>query len=115
MIPAANLRSFRYSLRTLFVLITVFACWLGYELNWIRQRHAVLITGNWRAYETVHDPFEDTHGQTVRAPGLLWFFGEPGYASLMKLRAGPVANKEKAELDRVKVLFPEAHIALFSL
>ncbi len=28
----------RYSLRTLFIVLTVIGCWLGYELSWIRQR-----------------------------------------------------------------------------
>ena len=26
----------------MFVVVTAFACWLGYSLNWIRQRHAYL-------------------------------------------------------------------------
>ena len=33
-------RRFRFSLRTLFVLVTVVGAWLGYELNWIQQRGA---------------------------------------------------------------------------
>jgi hypothetical protein len=32
----------RFSLRTLFVVVTVLGCWLGYQLNWIRQRHDFL-------------------------------------------------------------------------
>jgi hypothetical protein len=32
-------RWFRFSLRTMFVLVTVLCIWLGYYLNWIRQRH----------------------------------------------------------------------------
>jgi hypothetical protein len=35
---APNRRWFQWSLRTLFVVVTVFGCWLGYEFNWIRQR-----------------------------------------------------------------------------
>ena len=31
----------RFSLRTLFVLVTALACWLGCEFNWIRERHEV--------------------------------------------------------------------------
>jgi hypothetical protein len=30
-----------FSLRTLFVAVTVFACWLGWELNIVRERKAV--------------------------------------------------------------------------
>ncbi len=35
-------RWLRFSLRTVFVGVTVFGCWLAYELDWIRQRHALL-------------------------------------------------------------------------
>jgi hypothetical protein len=42
MTPATKRRWFRFSLRTLFVVVTLLCCWLGYQLNWIRQRHAVL-------------------------------------------------------------------------
>jgi hypothetical protein len=31
-------RWFRFSLRTLFILVTVVALWLGYYANWMRQR-----------------------------------------------------------------------------
>jgi hypothetical protein len=40
--PDTSRRWFRYSLRTLFVVVTAFACWLGYEWNWIRQRREFL-------------------------------------------------------------------------
>jgi hypothetical protein len=40
--PYPKRRWFRFSLRTLFVVVTVFGCWLGYELNWIRQRHEAI-------------------------------------------------------------------------
>jgi hypothetical protein len=41
MIPARK-RRWSFSLRTLFVAVTVLCVWLGYELNWIHQRHALL-------------------------------------------------------------------------
>jgi len=36
--PAPKRRWFRWSLRTMFVVVTVCG-WIGYQLNWIRQRH----------------------------------------------------------------------------
>jgi hypothetical protein len=33
-------RWFRFSLRTMFVVVTLFALWLGWELNYVRERHA---------------------------------------------------------------------------
>lgn len=38
----AKSRWFRFSLRTLFVLVTVVACWLGWNLRIVRERKAVL-------------------------------------------------------------------------
>jgi hypothetical protein len=34
-------RRFRFSLRTLFVLVTVFGVWFGWELKFVRERQAV--------------------------------------------------------------------------
>ena len=39
---APERRCFRFSLRTMFVVVTVMGGWLGYCLNWIRERHAAL-------------------------------------------------------------------------
>ena len=39
---APNRRLFRLSLRTLFVIVTVFACWLGWNLHQVREREALL-------------------------------------------------------------------------
>jgi hypothetical protein len=37
-----NRRYFQFSLRTLFALMTILCIWLGYQLNWIRERHKAL-------------------------------------------------------------------------
>jgi hypothetical protein len=42
MIATPSRRSFRFSLRTLFVAVTVFACWLGWNLHEMRERDAML-------------------------------------------------------------------------
>jgi hypothetical protein len=39
--PAPKRRWFAYSLRTLFVVVAVFACWLGWNVNVVRERQAV--------------------------------------------------------------------------
>jgi hypothetical protein len=46
------LRSF--SLRTLFVIVTALCLWLGYHVNWIRQRHAFLDDQLTRHLQTQH-------------------------------------------------------------
>jgi hypothetical protein len=44
MTPAPK-RWFRWSLRTMFVVVTVLGAMIGYELNWIRDRHRALSNG----------------------------------------------------------------------
>ena len=82
---APKRRWFRFSLRTLFVLVTVVGCWLGYSINWIKQRHAFL------AHPYVIQEFNDTPPSTVNrwgntwpvyAPWGLWLLGERGLVSV---------------------------------
>ena len=37
---ALKLRWFRFSLRTMFVVVTMFACWLGWNLHVVQNRQA---------------------------------------------------------------------------
>ncbi len=107
MTPAPNRRWFRFRLRTLFVVVTAGGCWLGYELDWIRQRRAVLARHN---SESV--PLKGPKG--FRAPGLLWLFGEqpravvPIHFSANSQR--PLTDEERNELQRIARLFPEAEV-----
>jgi hypothetical protein len=114
MTPAPKRRWPRYTLRTLFVVVTVFGVWLAYEVNWIRQRHEVLTRCQWayRFYEPVgYNEIPPRMGP--RAPNLLGLFGEFGYGSI-GLRfetdhARPnLTDAEKVEVKRVRRLFPEA-------
>ena len=94
---------YRFSVRWLFVVVTLFACclgWLGYQLNWIRQRHAALAGRN-------------THAQLVNEPpGMLGLFGEPGFewigVSFPPRAGGALTQSELEEIERLQTLYPEA-------
>jgi len=78
---APKRRWLQFNLRTLFVLITLIACWLGYELNWIRQRHD-FITEETANCESLRqrghkDVFTVSSVGPGKSPALLWLFGEP--------------------------------------
>jgi hypothetical protein len=115
MTPAPKRHWFRFSLRTLFVVVTVFGCWLGYELNWIRQRRELMSRPNVEALVWATEP-----PSWPRAPGLLGLFGEKGRHQIKIVVDLPLAPTdevpldrqrtadEQALLERAKSLFPEA-------
>jgi hypothetical protein len=117
MIPAPNRRWFSFSLRTLFVAVMVWCWWLGYELNWIRARHAALRFPNVESDQSVGDD-SDPFGNTTHyrsAPALLWLFGEPGHATINLLQVVADVDLSPADEKLVKqlmALFPEAEIGV---
>lgn len=104
--PAPSRRWFRFSLRTLLIVVTIFAIWLGYQWHWIRQRREFLERDTRLGNQT---------GLNVpSAPHLLWAFGEAGYDSLFVLVDSTISEQitanEKTRLDRARRLFPEAKV-----
>lgn len=113
---APKRRWFRFGLRTMFVVVTVFACWLGYQLNWIRQRHAFLARKDIIVqHSSAYYPYD--------APTSLRVFGESGQAVLNVIivddvRAASCPNfgdrmklltsREAADVETAARLFPEA-------
>jgi hypothetical protein len=89
-------RSFRFSLRTLFVLITLIAIWVGWSFNWIRQRGEFVRPGN--------ELGAVVSTGNVRAPALLWVFGEQGAQVVL------LFTDNESDFDRARQLFPEAHV-----
>ena len=85
-----------YSLRTLFVVVTVFACWLGYQLNWIRERYSCVRQHEYLAYDRTFTE------NACDAPWPLRLFGERGIP-LFHARY----DDDLAEIQR---LFPETTI-----
>jgi hypothetical protein len=107
MTPAPKRRWFRFSLRTLFVVVTLFGCWLGYNLNWIRARRNVLDSGeaglvDWGPYSA-----RNNHSP----PWPLGWFGEqsPRTAGLVL-----TPSASDADLARVQSLFPEMRVTRHS-
>lgn len=106
--PPTPKRRWSYSLRTLFVVVTVFACWLGYELNWIRQRQQAREwlggqTNSWYAPSLVGARSQ------ASAPWGLRLLGEQGVVGIgldVSPFAGPVPYS-RAQLERI---FPEARV-----
>jgi hypothetical protein len=124
---ARRLRS-RFALRTLFIVVTVLACWLAYEARWIRQRHEFLAHR-----DSVSQRFhEATLGQDVslpraeiitadaqETPGLLWLLGEDKVSSfdLYVVVDGNAIDHSRPidsypDVKEAQRLFPEAQIVV---
>jgi hypothetical protein len=101
-------RWFRFSLRTLFVVVTLAALmpWLAVNLHWMHQRSA-MIDSRWYPLE----------GEK-RAPWPLWLFGARGFARI-NARVPPekVAGiQEAARAGRIHYqrIFPEVEVVVKS-
>jgi hypothetical protein len=95
--------SFRFSLRAIFVMVTVFALWLGWELKFISERRAihkwVVDSGGVTVLGT--DQHEIARG-IVHIPFWRRWLGD--YAvGMVKLEA----HATPADVKRVKAAFPE--------
>jgi len=94
-------RWFRFSLRTLFVLVTllgVFSAWLTMQVKWITARHAALqlpnVYGDQKLYRT--------------PPWGLVALGEPGYCYVWILAEKDASPEDERLRLHLETLFPEA-------
>jgi hypothetical protein len=131
---APQRRWFRFSLRTLFVVMTVagFGSWIGNQLNWIRQRHEFLSMGLKQSMSAIDDNrfLIDLNrlpgdGGFRLAPGVLFLFGERGIKNLnlgvpkkrfLQPRPNPASYylpESDSYLQRARELFPESDLFFF--
>lgn len=100
-------RRILFSLKTLFVLVALIGLGLGWitnSLRWIRERHEMLAGQPLLPPGKIPPPFG-----RVRAPGLLWLFGEEGVAVVCWYPGSPVS------LQVAQRLFPEGEIIEYQL
>jgi len=97
---APKRRWLQFSMWMLFVVVTVICVWLGYHLNWIRERHNAIdeASFSWR------------EGLPEFTPWRLRPFGESCIEEIRIDRGMPIDMRER-ELKRLASLFPEALVA----
>lgn len=105
-------RWFRFGLRTMFVVLTMFSLWLGWQANWIRERHSLIDAPQQTGVEPEYDVISQSMSlraplqvETKDAPWPLLWLGERGVYTLYIRDDMP-----KAEVARIRALFPEAEI-----
>ena len=111
---------FSFSLRTMFVVVTVFGVWLGYEILWIQQRHELTdrhgaMVRAEAAYGLgkveLYDPAPHEIPTAVR---VLSLFGEKPWQAVILIffddGSGKLTTEDKRELESARMLFPESMI-----
>jgi hypothetical protein len=124
-----RLISWRFSLRTLFLLVLLSAIWTARQANWIRQRHDLQHrhqaradrlenhkhdSAFWLEQQQVCETSRPMSPSRVWAPGFLWLFGEPPVDKLhlhfTVKSAEQMLDFSDPEIARAQRLFPEAFI-----
>jgi hypothetical protein len=102
--PAPNRRWFRFSLRTLFmvVMVVAIASWGGYGFNWMRQRRQLIENRMPGVYFEFYAGGPESSG---RLPAILRLLGEKG---CRKLFVRVDADQRERQAERIQNLFPEA-------
>jgi hypothetical protein len=109
--PKPRRRWFRLSLRTMLVLVTLvcmFCGYVGWAMNWQRQRQKFL----------KRPPWGTILGLQKRAPIALWLIGENGVSSIRLVPPLPtddlVANDATVvDIQRIVRLFPESDVIVY--
>lgn len=95
----------RFSIRTMLVLMTLFAI-CGYYLSWIQQRRHALSTGVAWSFDPA---FSNSGKSSADAPRVLKLLGEPGYRLIWTQD-----EREPQSVERLQNLFPESTILFTS-
>ncbi len=104
-------RRWSFSLRTMMGVTTLACCWLGYQLNWIRERHEFMAlakaceTNLPIAVEGTLIAIPSNSEVFAPAPISLRFFGEPGVVAFI------IPEASKPLRARATSLFPEATLS----
>jgi hypothetical protein len=109
--PKPKRRWFRFSLRTLFLVVTVACLWLGYQIHWIHERRSG------RDWLDRHSIGGSIGFQPESRPGIPWSLMILGEKPIEKIRTIGALDNEKNDLPmyrkrvaEVSGLFPECQI-----
>ena len=102
-------RWLRFSLRTMFVVVTILGLWLFPQLKWIRDRHAALGWVSTQATYWQDMPVQQGSFPGGQAPWQIRMLGEPGMEMIVAIVEKDEVTRKQRELQS---LFPEAHVGV---
>ena len=105
-------RWFSFSLRTAFILLTLFCVWLGVQVKWIRDRHEALTWYQNTGCGPAKAAMPRNQGHSANAPWSIRILGESGCPDIVLYRdRSRVTAEEGGRVEaRVRLLFPEANV-----
>ena len=100
---------FRFSLRTLFVMVTLFCVWLGVQVKWIRDRREAAKDRPGSYVDCI-----SVGPAAATPPWSLRLLGAPGYGWVYVHVADEthLSEDDKRREQRARSLFPEAEIVV---
>jgi hypothetical protein len=72
----------RFTLRAILIATAIACLWCGYSLVWIQERRAAINSDGMLIGKMTISEWMAQNGP-IRAPALLWLFGEKGYFQLV--------------------------------
>jgi len=107
--PPDRRRWFQFSLGTLFVVMTLVALWLAWELNFIRERKAMRRTIAEKGFVSTVKEWNSEAGRVSQAKVPFWrvWLGDEAIAMIM-LEQGAT----EFDLEQVRSRFPEANSSI---
>ena len=103
-------RWFSFSLRTLFVVVTIFCVWLGWQVRIVHERRAVLDEIAGAGYVTLEDSHwkRPSYQELIRVSSVRRLFGDSSYFSITV-----PPNTSPQLLERLEYAFPESNLYLW--
>ena len=102
---ALNRRWLRFNLRTMFVLVTAFAVWLGWEVHIVRMRRAAIVELRHASFAQVLTAAETNNPNGATVSRLRELLGDEA-VEMIRYPSGRPASAN----NRLKWLFPEADV-----
>src|SRR5262245_32878590 len=105
-------RRFRFTLRTLFVVLTLLCLWLGYYAKWAHSRRAAR---SWIQAHMYIVPDDSISFYPIRSgPTMPWplrLFGEQPWEVIELVRMDDAPDVYARQIERIRALFPEADVS----
>jgi hypothetical protein len=103
---------FRFSLRTIFALVTVFCLWFGYQINWIHKRQAAR---HWIEEHAIRGSIGFYPEPRPDLPWSLRLLGERPEVVVVVCDVADDPRDYSRRVDEIRRLFPEAQVVDMSL